>query len=49
MWLQFQKVFIYYITYINEVRQKQRKEEVGSLVEEKKAILKGDLGQLCVD
>ena len=25
------------------------KEEVGSLVEEKKAILKGDLGQLCVD
>ena len=36
-------------TYINEERQKQRKEEVGSLVEEKKAILKGDLGQLCVD
>ena len=30
-------------------KARAKKEEEGSLVEEKKAILKGDLGQLCVD
>ena len=38
-----------HIHYTNEVRQGQKRKKQEAQQEEKKAILKGDLGQLCVD